>query len=102
LSEWCVQRWAEKEKFLAQFYKDKKFPNTIPADQVPSTTLTFLFTMLLWVSSIGATFYMLYQFSAVRWYLLFVTIFHVVASAVFGGVDTIEKNWMKNRSNKQA
>lgn len=94
LEDWCIDRWKEKEDMLSKFYVDKQFPDTVAFSDKQQRMLRWKKRVVaaFWWTSIILSFYGLFQFSAVRWYVLIAFILNVIITWK-GGFDKLELSY---------
>nr|XP_039261111.1 lysocardiolipin acyltransferase 1-like [Styela clava] len=102
LSEWCKQRWREKEEMLRAYYNDecdtgqiqtitanRRFPN----DKVPPLSergLLMWFTIVGWLVFLIASITFIIVSPIARWFSCVMILFYVLQGRLFGGMEKLE------------
>lgn len=102
LSDWCKQRWKEKEEMLRAYYNDKydtgdiqthtanrRFPN----DKVPPLSergFLMWFTIVGWLVFLVASLTFVIVSPIARWFTCMLILFYVLQGRLIGGMEKLE------------
>lgn len=96
IDNWCIKRWSEKEDRLKRFYRDGAFTehNSISeSDRIETELIAarkMQLALVFWMSFLMASFYLLYHYVIVRWFVVVVAAFYFGALFFCGGIDKLQ------------
>ncbi|CAJ0928354.1 unnamed protein product [Ranitomeya imitator] len=108
LQLWCQERWKEKEERLRTFYEGEKYFDVTRRSRIPPCkselrvhVIKFA-SLLYWTTFIVVSFYLIYLYSIVRWYTVFMIVVYVLQEKYCGGLELIELACHRYHTARQA
>jgi len=100
LKTWCQQRWEEKERQLAQFYKVNAFPaNPVTDDNdkvkgyMCSAEMMMCLALVYWTVFVIGIALILYYSTIACWFAIVQVIIYVYMGHIYGGFEIFQADY---------